>query len=46
VQARLAAAGRLLALPVPERFYEVGSPSGLADLEAYLSRKDLEEGVT
>lgn len=33
---RLARAGRLAALEVPSRFYEIGSPSGLADAEAAL----------
>jgi D-glycero-D-manno-heptose 1,7-bisphosphate phosphatase len=34
---RLAAAGRLTAVPVGQRFYEVGSPAGLAELEAFLA---------
>jgi NDP-sugar pyrophosphorylase family protein len=33
---RLLAAGRLAAFEVPERFYEIGSHEGLADLAAYL----------
>jgi NDP-sugar pyrophosphorylase family protein len=33
---RLLAAGRLAAFEVPERFYEIGSREGLADLAAYL----------
>jgi NDP-sugar pyrophosphorylase family protein len=36
VQARLAAAGRLRAHVADERFYEIGSAQGLADLERYL----------
>ncbi len=35
---RLLARGRLAAFEVPERFYEIGSPEGLADLEAYLRK--------
>jgi NDP-sugar pyrophosphorylase family protein len=34
VQRALAAAGRLRACRADERFYEIGSPAGLADLEA------------
>lgn len=37
VTRRLAAEGRLRALEVSERFYEVGSPGGLAELDALLS---------
>ncbi len=33
---RLAEAGRLLGFEATERFYEIGSPEGLADLEAHL----------
>jgi hypothetical protein len=33
---RLLAAGRLAAFEVSERFYEIGSHEGLADLAAYL----------
>jgi NDP-sugar pyrophosphorylase family protein len=36
VQHDLAARGRLRAIVARERFYEIGSPSGLADLEGYL----------
>jgi NDP-sugar pyrophosphorylase family protein len=36
VQAELASAGRLRALVATERFYEIGSPAGLAELEARL----------
>ena len=36
---RLLVAGRLAACEVPERFYEIGSREGLADLEAYLRAK-------
>lgn len=38
VQGELAARGRLRALRVHERFFEVGSPSGWADLDHYLRR--------
>lgn len=38
VQRALAAEGRLRAFPVEHRFFEVGSPEGLADLEAHLTR--------
>lgn len=37
VYGRLAAAGRLRGFEVPTRFYEVGSPEGLAELEAHLA---------
>ena len=33
----LAAAGRLRGFEVPTRFYEIGSPEGLAELEAHLA---------
>ncbi|MBI2586984.1 MAG: sugar phosphate nucleotidyltransferase, partial [Rhodospirillales bacterium] len=33
----LAAAGRLRGLEVSTRFYEIGSPGGLAELEAHLA---------
>jgi NDP-sugar pyrophosphorylase family protein len=33
---RLAAEGRLAGFPVAERFYEIGSPEGLAELDALL----------
>jgi NDP-sugar pyrophosphorylase family protein len=36
VYTRLAAQGRLAAHPVRERFYEIGSPAGLAELDAEL----------
>jgi NDP-sugar pyrophosphorylase family protein len=36
---RLLARGRLAACEVTERFYEIGSHEGLADLEAYLREK-------
>jgi N-acetyl-alpha-D-muramate 1-phosphate uridylyltransferase len=36
---RLLARGRLAACEVPERFYEIGSHEGLADLESYLREK-------
>jgi MurNAc alpha-1-phosphate uridylyltransferase len=38
VQRDLAARGLLRALPAPRRFFEIGSPEGLADLEAELTR--------
>ncbi|HZJ54216.1 MAG TPA: sugar phosphate nucleotidyltransferase [Myxococcaceae bacterium] len=38
VQAELAARGRLRALVVHERFFEIGSPAGRADLDRYLRR--------
>lgn len=37
LQSRLAASGRLRALVVRERFYEIGSPQGLRDLERALT---------
>lgn len=40
VQRDLAASGRLRALPVAERFHEIGSERGLLDLEAVLQRAD------
>ena len=33
----LSAAGQLAGFEVPERFYEIGSPQGLADLERHLA---------
>ncbi|MCZ6636696.1 MAG: NTP transferase domain-containing protein [Alphaproteobacteria bacterium] len=36
VHRRLAETGELLGFEATERFYEIGSPEGLADLEAYL----------
>jgi NDP-sugar pyrophosphorylase family protein len=36
LQSRLAAAGRLAGHEVTQRFYEIGTPRGLADLEAFL----------
>jgi NDP-sugar pyrophosphorylase family protein len=38
VQSDLAGAGRLRACLAAERFYEIGSPAGLADLEEYLRK--------
>jgi NDP-sugar pyrophosphorylase family protein len=38
VMAQLVARGELAGYEVPERFYEIGSPAGLAELEAKLSR--------
>ena len=40
VQRELAARGLLRALPAPRRFFEIGSPEGLADLEAELTRNE------
>ena len=40
VQRDLAARGLLRALPAPRRFFEIGSPEGLADLEAELTRNE------
>jgi N-acetyl-alpha-D-muramate 1-phosphate uridylyltransferase len=37
IQSRLANAGKLRAYPTEERFYEIGSPAGLKDLEEYLA---------
>ena len=37
----LSAAGDLAGYEAPERFYEIGSPSGLRDLEAHLRRTEL-----
>jgi NDP-sugar pyrophosphorylase family protein len=39
VMHRLVAAGDLAGYEVPERFYEIGSPAGLAELEKLLSKK-------
>jgi N-acetyl-alpha-D-muramate 1-phosphate uridylyltransferase len=38
LQRALAAEGLMRAVQVPDRFYEIGSPEGLADLEALLAR--------
>ncbi len=38
LQTRLAAEGRLAGLEITERFYEIGSPAGLAELSAHLRR--------
>ena len=38
VQRDLSSAGQLAGMEVRERFYEAGSPEGLRELEAYLSR--------
>jgi N-acetyl-alpha-D-muramate 1-phosphate uridylyltransferase len=40
VQRDLAARGLLRALVAPRRFFEIGSPEGLADLEAELTRSE------
>jgi len=39
VMHRLVAAGDLAGYEVPERFYEIGSPAGLAELENLLSKR-------
>jgi NDP-sugar pyrophosphorylase family protein len=39
VMGRLVARGDLAGYEVPERFYEIGSPSGLAELESLLRQK-------
>jgi NDP-sugar pyrophosphorylase family protein len=39
VMHELSLAGQLAGLEVSERFYEVGSPEGLRDLEAYLAKQ-------
>lgn len=44
VYTRLAAERRLAGLEVAERFYEVGSPAGLAELEAHLTSSAAEAG--
>lgn len=36
----LAASGRLQGVEVPDKYFEIGSESGLAELEAHLARKD------
>jgi N-acetyl-alpha-D-muramate 1-phosphate uridylyltransferase len=41
IQRDLARAGRLRAFPAERRFFEIGSPAGLADLEAELSSPSL-----
>lgn len=42
----LASEGRLAGFEVSERFYEIGSPAGLADTERYLSSHSLVEPPT
>lgn len=37
--------GELAGYEVSERFYEAGSPGGLAELEAYLSKNDRNSGI-
>lgn len=44
VYADLAAKGELIGYEVHQRFYEIGSPQGLADLEAYLRSKADKQG--
>lgn len=39
IQRELAARGELRAFEVSERFYEIGSPAGIAELEAHLARE-------
>ncbi|NUP09025.1 MAG: NTP transferase domain-containing protein [Polyangiaceae bacterium] len=39
LQSSLASAGKLLALRVEDRFYEIGSPRGLADLEHWFATR-------
>jgi N-acetyl-alpha-D-muramate 1-phosphate uridylyltransferase len=39
----LSTSGRLAGLEVHERFYEVGSPTGLADFEALLGRRAVDD---
>jgi NDP-sugar pyrophosphorylase family protein len=41
---RLSLAGGLAAFPVTQRFYEIGSPNGLADLETLLSAPQQQRG--
>jgi NDP-sugar pyrophosphorylase family protein len=40
VQRSLAKEGRLRAFVASRRFYEIGSPEGIADLEAHLSQRE------
>jgi NDP-sugar pyrophosphorylase family protein len=40
VMQKLVARGELAGFEVPERFYEIGSPAGLEELEAVLKRKE------
>lgn len=44
VYRRLLAADDLAAFEVPGRFYEIGSPAGLAETRAYLSKKEIPAG--
>jgi NDP-sugar pyrophosphorylase family protein len=37
--------GELAAFEVPERFYEIGSPAGISDLEEYLERRKHEQPI-
>jgi NDP-sugar pyrophosphorylase family protein len=41
---RLAASGRLAGYAASERFYEIGTPRGLAETEAFLSGRGGSEG--
>jgi hypothetical protein len=36
---KLLASGQLAGYEVPNRFYEIGSPAGITDTDAYLRRK-------
>jgi NDP-sugar pyrophosphorylase family protein len=42
VQASLVRQGRVVGYEVHRRFYEIGSPTGLADISAYLAQQGLE----
>jgi MurNAc alpha-1-phosphate uridylyltransferase len=42
IQSALVERGRLRAYRAPERFYEIGSPEGLKELEAYFAAKNVE----
>jgi NDP-sugar pyrophosphorylase family protein len=44
VYQELLAGGDLAAFEVPNRFYEIGSPSGLEETRAYLARRTPEGG--
>lgn len=43
VQSSLAAARQMAAFEVPDRFYEIGTPERLRDLEVYLEKKKVKE---
>ncbi len=40
VYSKLASSGQLMGYEVHRRFYEIGTPEGLADLEAYMQRSE------